>query len=131
VSVYPALVPQLQLWHLYWLRSIHSVSDLHAYLPRCYTSCLKETLLLLSKHVRSFMSWDRMCWQFPPIRTSSTIVATGGSENVMCLCLFHDHATTHRHCCVLCAFSTNTTLSVIVTNNNAENCVRMTVTSIS
>jgi len=77
VSVSPALVQQLQLWHWNWLRPVHSVRDLHAY--------LKETLLLLSKHIMSFMTLDIMCCQFPCISTSSTIVGTGGSENVVCV----------------------------------------------
>jgi len=41
----------------------------------------------------------------------------------VCVCVFHDHATTHKPCCVLCALSTTTTRSVIVTNNTAEKCV--------
>ena len=40
----------------------------------------------------------------------------------VCVCVFHDHATTHKSCCTQCAFST-TTCAVIVTNNNAEKCV--------
>jgi len=86
LSVSPALVPQLQLWHLHWLRPVHSERDLHVYMPRCYTSCLKEKLLLSSQQIRSFIPGDRMCCHFPCISTNSTIVGTGGSENVVCVC---------------------------------------------
>jgi hypothetical protein len=60
LSFSTALVQQLLLWHLHWLVSVQSLSDLC--IDKCcrhYTSCLVEALLHSLKHVSIWMTSAR------------------------------------------------------------------------
>jgi len=55
VTFSTVLLPQKQLWHIYWLVSAKNVGDLRPQEPR-YVLCMTETRLQSSKHLSASMT---------------------------------------------------------------------------
>ena len=101
-SLYTALVPQLQLWHLLWLVNVFLWATCIRMFRRCCTACLMETLLQSTEHfVVWVMSNKIMYCKFTFLRTSSTSRDTKGEAHaaVFAVCAFLDLWVTSESCC--------------------------------